>query len=105
MKKISRFSLAFCLSLLFGMTALQASNTLPTPTTTTTTPAPTVDPKIQEMTQRLEQIQAMDKSQLTAKERKALRKEVRHIKKAISGGVYISAGVLIVALILLVLLT
>jgi hypothetical protein len=57
---------------------------------------------------RLDEIKTMDKSKLDAKDKKALRKEVRSIKrelKDISGGVYISAGALIVILILLILLT
>src|SRR5436190_509877 len=101
MKKISRYCLALCLSLTFGMTALQASTTLPAPVLTTT--PTTIDPRTQEMTQRLEQIQAMDKSQLTATERKALRKEVRQIKRA-SGGIYLSAGAIIIIILLLILL-
>lgn len=57
---------------------------------------------------RLDEIKTMDMSKLEAKDKKALRKEVRSIKrdlKDISGGVYVSAGVLIVVLILLILLT
>jgi hypothetical protein len=54
---------------------------------------------------RLDEIKAMDMSKLNATEKKGLRKEVRSIKrelKDISGGVYISAGVLIVILIILI---
>lgn len=57
---------------------------------------------------RLDEIKDMDKTKLEATDKKALRKEVRSIKrelKDISGGVYISAGALIVVLILLILLT
>jgi hypothetical protein len=57
---------------------------------------------------RLDEIKTMDKTKLEAKEKKDLRKEVRSIKrdlKDIGGGVYISAGALIVILILLILLT
>ena len=57
---------------------------------------------------RLDDIKAMDKTKLNASDKKNLRKEVRSIKrelKNISGGVYISAGALIVILILLILLT
>jgi hypothetical protein len=56
---------------------------------------------------RLDEIKAMDMSKLKSTEKKDLRKEVRSIKrelKDISGGVYISAGVLIVILIILVVL-
>ncbi len=57
---------------------------------------------------RLDEIKNMDMTKLKASEKKDLRKEVRSIKrelKDISGGVYISAGALIVILILLILLT
>jgi hypothetical protein len=56
---------------------------------------------------RLDEIKAMDMSKLKSTEKKELRKEVRSIKrelKDISGGIYISAGLLIVILIILVIL-
>jgi Skp family chaperone for outer membrane proteins len=56
---------------------------------------------------RLEEIKAMDKSEMTAKEKRELRKEVRALKAQaaqIGGGVYISAGALIVILLLILLL-
>jgi hypothetical protein len=56
---------------------------------------------------RLDEIKAMDMSKLKSTEKKDLKKEVRSIKrelKDISGGVYVSAGVLIVVLIILVVL-
>ncbi len=56
---------------------------------------------------RLGEIKAMDKSKLSSSEKKSLRKEVHSIKrklKDISGGVYISAGTLLVILILLIVL-
>jgi methionine-rich copper-binding protein CopC len=57
---------------------------------------------------RLNEIKAMDMSKLKSSDKKELRKEARSIKrelKDISGGVYISAGALIVILILLIILT
>jgi hypothetical protein len=56
---------------------------------------------------RLDEIKAMDKSTLSASERKKLRKETRSIKsqlREIKGGVYISAGTLIIIAIILILL-
>ena len=56
---------------------------------------------------RLNEIDAMDKSKLTPAEKKQLRKEVRSTKKEIKeigGGVYISAGAIILILILLIIL-
>lgn len=56
---------------------------------------------------RLEEIKALDKRQLSAMEKKALRGEVRAIKKelaAMSGGVYLSIGAIILIILLLILL-
>jgi hypothetical protein len=57
---------------------------------------------------RIMEIKKMDKANLTAPQKKELKKEVRDIQRQlsdISGGVYISAGLLIVILILLIILT
>jgi hypothetical protein len=72
-----------------------------------TTPTETPEAKIARLTQRIEEIQSMDKDNLSRAERKALKKEVRQIKdevKALSGGVYISIGALLVIILLLILL-
>lgn len=56
---------------------------------------------------RLNEINSMDKSNLSSAEKKQLRKETRAIKhslKAISGGVYLSVGAIIVIVLLLILL-
>lgn len=56
---------------------------------------------------RLDAINKMDKSTLSPSERKELRKEVRDIKSTLlvtGGGVYISVGVLILVVLLLILL-
>lgn len=61
-----------------------------------------------QLTNRLEEIKALDKRELSKEEKKALRKEVRETKKelaAISGGVYLSIGaILLIALLLILLL-
>jgi hypothetical protein len=57
------------------------------------------------MIARLHEIKAMDKSHLTSQEKKQLRKEVRTLKTNITqigGGVYLSAGAVILILVLLV---
>ncbi len=56
---------------------------------------------------RLDEINEMDKTDLTPSERRELRKEVRQIDKALtlnSGGVYLSVGAVIVIILLLILL-
>ena len=61
----------------------------------------------QQLMQRLEEIKAMDKSELTRLEKKSLRKEVTAIKKEMKetkGGVYLSVGAIIIVILLLILL-
>jgi hypothetical protein len=56
---------------------------------------------------RLEEINEMDKSNLTRSEKRELRKEVRQIDKTLilnGGGVYLSVGAIIVVVLLLILL-
>jgi len=56
---------------------------------------------------RLEEINEMDKSDLTRAEKRDLRKEVRQIDKTLTlsgGGVYLSVGALIIVILLLILL-
>ena len=59
------------------------------------------------LTNRLNEIQAMDKNSMSASEKKALRKELRAIKKVQSssnGGIYLSVGAIIIIILLLILL-
>lgn len=82
--------------------AATLSSTVPVDSTRTIESA-----EVNALTHRLEEINGMDKSKLTSSEKRQLRKEVRTIKKrasALSGGVYVSAGALIVLLILLIVL-
>jgi hypothetical protein len=56
---------------------------------------------------RLNEIKAMDMSNMNPSEKKEMRKEVRSIKRElreVSGGVYLSVGVIILIVILLVVL-
>lgn len=59
------------------------------------------------LVERLKEIKAMDLSELNASEKKVLRTEVLSIKqelKALDGVIYISAGALILIIVLLILL-
>jgi predicted PurR-regulated permease PerM len=76
-------------------------------TATVKDPAKTENVRVQQLTQRLEEIRNIDKSELTRMEKKNLRKEVREMKKemkALSGGVYLSVGAIIIVILLLILL-
>lgn len=60
-----------------------------------------------ELTLRLEEIKAMDKTELSRAERKQLRREVRDIRQRlgeIGGGVYLSVAAIIIIVLLLILL-
>ncbi len=60
-----------------------------------------------QLQQRMEEIRGMDINSLTRSEKKALRGEVRAIKKEmaeISGGVYLSVGAIILIVLLILLL-
>lgn len=63
--------------------------------------------EVRVMLDRLEEIKDMDKSDLERSEKKALRKEVRAIKtqlRTTGNGIYISAGALIIILLLIIIL-
>jgi hypothetical protein len=63
--------------------------------------------EVKVMVNRLEEIKAMDKSEMKSSEKKELRKEVRTIKRNLRsshGGVYLSLGAVIIIVLLLVIL-
>ena len=69
----------------------------------------TAEQKVQlkRITDRVEEIRDMDKSNLTKSDRKELRKELREMKKearAMGGGVYLSVGAIIIIILLLILI-
>ena len=67
----------------------------------------TPESRIVQLQNRLEEIKTIDKKTLSWDNKKELRREVREIKKelaAISGGVYLSVGAIILIALLLILL-
>ena len=63
--------------------------------------------KFDKIVSRVDEIRKMDKSNLTKAERKALRTELRDMKgqaRALSGGVYLSVGAIIIIILLLILI-
>lgn len=73
----------------------------------------TVDPvtvtntRVAELTQRMLEIKAMNKSELTRTERKNLRNELREAKKEMkvnNGGIYLSLGAIIIIILILILI-
>lgn len=87
--------------------ALPVAASSEVPVSNKTTSEKAVDPKVAVLMQRLSEIKAMDRTEMTSLERKNLRKEVKEIKsemKVISGGVYLSVGAIIIVILLLILL-
>jgi hypothetical protein len=63
--------------------------------------------RVIQLKQRLAEVKAINRSTLNSEEKKALRNEKKELKKelkAVSGGVYISVGALILIIILLIIL-
>jgi hypothetical protein len=91
--------LVLAMSLTLVMPALAADET-----PIANTEKPNNDTRAQQLMNRLKEIRDMDKSHLTTSEKRALRKEVRHIRKDDRKGVYLSVGAIIIILLLLILL-
>jgi hypothetical protein len=94
-------------SLFLAFTPVQAVAAMEATPTSNPVPNSADAEKVNVLVKRLNEIDAMDKSNLSSSEKKELRKEVRTIKKevkALGGGVYISVGVLLLIIILLLIL-
>lgn len=104
MKKVTFYLMMMVLSLSVIPTQVFASEKNPTLVTNIPKEVPT---EVKVMLNRLEEIKAMDKSNMTSVEKKELRKEVRAIKadlKSSGNGVYLSIGAIIIIILLLILL-
>lgn len=65
------------------------------------------EPVTEQLTKRIDVLQSIDRSELNRTEKRNLRKERKEINKelkAVSGGVYLSVGVLLLVIILLIIL-
>ena len=66
------------------------------------------DAHAQQLMNRLQEIREMDKSNLTSSEKKALRKELKEMKKEVradrNSGIYLSVGAIIIIILILILL-
>jgi hypothetical protein len=99
--------------MLFKLLLLIASLSVTSPVVTYAAETPrtvneTPDQQAARLSKRLEEIKAIDVKELSKRERKTLRAEVRSIKKEMkklaSGGVYISIGALLLIILLIILL-
>ena len=110
MKKLIVYIMTVILTLTIIPVQTFASTSVNTPAFVTKTKGATEkeSAEAKALLNRLNEIKAMDKTKLKSNEKKNLHKEVKSIKrrlKDISGGLYISAGTLIIILILLIILT
>jgi rRNA maturation endonuclease Nob1 len=104
MKKVTFYLMMMVLSLSVLPTQVFAAEK--NPTTIPSTPKE-VPAEVKVLLNRLEEIKAMDKSEMSRTEKKELRKEVRAIKtelKSTGNGVYLSVGAIIIIVLLLILL-
>ena len=105
MKKSTLYLLMLIISISFFPNTMTAAASNPSNTPAT---APSEVPAhLQVQLDRLNEIKAMDKSDMTSSEKKALRKEVKAIKsslKSSGNGVYLSVGAIIIIVLLLILL-
>ena len=102
--KATNFKAAILVILMAITIPASAVSTDPVTNTPTTVMS---DARGEELISRLNDIKAMDKSDLSRTDKKELRKEVKAIKKelAASGrGVYLSVGAIIIVILLLILL-
>ncbi len=86
---------------------IPASSAIVVPVTARASTTTIDDPRAQQLLQRLQNIKAMDKSDLSRSEKRSLRKEVKDIRKemkTIKGGVYLSVAAIIIIILLLILL-
>jgi hypothetical protein len=105
MKKLAICLVMTCLSL--TLVPLQLNAATKSDPTAVPAPKPAESSEVKALELRLNEINAMDKSKMKSAEKKSLRKEVKsinHKMRDITGGVYVSAGVLILVLILLIVL-
>lgn len=108
MKKIILCVLATFLSLtLLPVQSFAATTEKPSALVVTKPAETTESAEAKTLLLRLDEIKAMDMKTLKSSEKKSLNKEVRSIRRElrdISGGVYISAGLLILILVILIVL-
>lgn len=93
--------------LMLIMAPIQAAE-IAKPTTTTISSNEVESAEIKALMARVDEIKAMDKSSLSSSERTALRKEMRLMKKTVNHAhgstVYVSGGLIILIVVLIILL-
>ena len=104
MKKTTLYLLMLIMSISFFPNTMTAAGN---PSKTPDAKPIEVPAHVQIQLDRLNEIKAMDKSDMTSSEKKALRKEVKVIKSSLrdsNSGIYLSVGTIIIIVLLLILL-
>ncbi len=104
MKKVTIYVMIFMISVSIIPNSVFATEKNPA---TISNPPKEVPVEVQVMFNRLEEIKAMDKSDMNRSEKKELRKEVRAINTSLAAtnnGVYLSVGALLLIIILILIL-
>ena len=104
MKKATIYFMVLLLSITIIPTPIAAKEKNPT---AISNPPKEIPAEVQVMLNRLNEIKAMDKSNMSRLEKKALRKEVRSINKGLrtsGNGIYISVGAILIIILLIILL-
>lgn len=101
------FSVLAIALIAFSTPLMANSVDLNNPALPTTEISPEDAQKVEALSLRLDELKTMDMSDMSRVEKKETRKEIKEIKrelKALNGGIYLSAGALIVIVILLIVL-
>lgn len=108
MKKSLIYLMAISLSLtFFPVIASAANNNKARPVESRKPVQPSDSAEARTLILRLNEIKAVDKSSLSASEKKSMRKEVKSTEKklnSLGGGVYLSVGAVILIVVLLIVL-
>ncbi|MDP1813200.1 MAG: hypothetical protein Q8K92_01990 [Leadbetterella sp.] len=105
MKNLTLSAIAVLLFFVVAPSQLKAAS--PTERISVTEAKTLVEPRATVLQARLDELKAMDKSDMSFSEKRQLRKETRSIKKEmaqINGGVYLSVGAIIIIVLLLILI-
>jgi hypothetical protein len=107
MKKITFVVMAMFLSFTFYSVTADAATTKTSTSIALVDKNPSASPEAKVLVKRLNEIKRLDMSDLKSSEKKALSKEVRSIRnqlEAMGGYIYVSAGALVLIVILLIIL-
>jgi hypothetical protein len=107
MRKLGIFIVSLLLIFAFSPVQLKAEKIAEPPSNELSVELEKTIREVEILTARLDEINSIDKKNLTSAERRELRKEVKKIEQALTlngGGVYVSVGALLLVIVLLIVL-